>query len=108
MPFNFTIRIIGGPGVPAQFVPQGANPGDPLVVKVGDTVTWGNDTRVPHQPVPVDAGENSQAPHLSDQIEPLQSSSPTWVVPDGTEGMTIHYRCKLHDGETGMITVFAP
>jgi plastocyanin len=104
MPFDFTIRIIGGPGVPAQFVPQGANPGDPLVVKVGDTVSWGNDTKNPHQPVPVDADGNPQAPHLSDQIEPMQSSSPAWVVA-GIAGTTIHYRCKLHDGETGMITI---
>jgi len=99
MPFDFSIKIRGAPGQPAQFVPQGGNPGDPLTVKANDIVSWGNDTGETHQPAPIDNQHNllpvPPAPLLSNPIPPQQSSSPAWVVA-GASGTTIFYRCKSH------------
>jgi hypothetical protein len=98
MPFDFSIKIRGAPGQPAQFVPQGGNPGDALKVKAKDIVSWGNDTTDTHQPWPTDAQHNllpaPPVPSLSNPIPPQQSSSPAWVV-TGSAGK-IFYRCKTH------------
>jgi hypothetical protein len=108
MPFDFVIRIT------TQFVPQGAKAGEPLRVKVGDSVSWGNDTRETHQPWPTDADHNplpEPPTHFpSDPIPPMQSSRAPWVVPPLPVGIaeeTIHYCCKVHNEEIGTIIVTA-
>jgi hypothetical protein len=115
MPFDWSIKIRGTPGKPAQFVPQGGNLGDPLHVKRNDTVSWGNETDDAHQPWPTDPQHNLLSvppePLLSNSIPPQQSSSPTWVVagPSNTT-TTIFYRCKLHPEveEFGTIVIHDP
>ena len=97
MPFDFSVKISGPVGAPAAFIPQGGNAGDPLTVKVNDTVTWGNDTNVSHLPWPTDSQHNLLplpfAPELSQPIAGQQSSN-TWVVV-GKPGR-IDYRCAEH------------
>lgn len=98
MPFDFSIKIVGAPGQPAQFVPQGGNPGDPLKVKAQDIVSWGNDTQEAHQPCPTDAQHNilpvPPAPLLTEEIPAQQSSNPAWIVTG--KPRTLFYRCKTH------------
>jgi hypothetical protein len=110
MAFDWSIIIEGEGGAPAQFVPQGGNPGDDLQVKENDTVTWGNNTSEPHLPWPTDSQHNLIPlpfdPKLSQPIQP-DGSSNTWVVV-GQPG-TIHYRCATHPHaeEFGTITITA-
>ena len=98
MPFDYSIRIEGEPGAPARFVPQGGSAGEPLRVRVSDTVSWGNATDEGHQPWPTDAAHNllePPDPSLSNPIPPHQPSNPAWIV-NGGAGTTIYYRCKTH------------
>jgi plastocyanin len=109
MPFDFSIKITGAAGQAAQFVPQGGQAGGTLTVKVGDIVSWGNDTTEAHQPWPTDAQHNilsaPPAPLLTNEIPAQQSSNPAWVVA-GNAG-TVYYRCKTHPNrnEFGTITI---
>jgi plastocyanin len=111
MAFDFSIKIVGVAGEPAQFVPQGGNAGAALTVKAGDIVSWGNDTTEAHQPWPTDAQHNilpvPPAPLLTKEIPAQQSSSPAWVV-TGNPG-TVFYRCKTHPNrnEFGTINITA-
>ncbi len=119
MPFDFTIAIVGPPGGLADFVPQGGNAGDPLIMKAGDIVSWDNQTDDIHQPWPADAkgnplpdsvvGKSGKPNYLSDEIEPGESSRPAWVgkspikpVPGGS---MIYYCCKRHPQEVGRIEI---
>ncbi|MEN3375797.1 MAG: hypothetical protein V7604_1152 [Hyphomicrobiales bacterium] len=109
MAFDFSIKIVGAAGKPAQFVPQGGNPGGTLTVKASDIVSWGNNTTEAHHPWPTDAQHNflavMPATMLTNEIPAQQSSSPAWVV-TGAEG-TLYYRCKTHPdrNEFGTITI---
>lgn len=97
MGFDWSIKIEGAPGVAAKFVPQGGQAGDPLNAKVGDIVSWGNNTQETHQPWPTDSNYVLQPdppnPKLSDPIFQQQSSSPAWNVAGSG---TVYYRCKTH------------
>ena len=109
MPFDFSIKIIGAAGQPAQFVPQGGNAGSTLTVKANDIVSWGNDTTEAHHPWPTDAQHHflavTPATMLTNEIPAQQSSNPAWVVV-GKPGI-LYYRCKTHPhrNEFGTITI---
>ena len=128
---DWSIRIVSAAGGTSAFQPRvpGANPGDPLKAQVGDTISWGNDTTVTHQPWPTVGNTQSGAPvasnpagsplFFSQPIAAGNSSNPQYVVPGSipgptpgslavtlTAGSTIFYCCKNHPTERGRIVIF--
>jgi hypothetical protein len=103
MPFPLTVRIVGGPGFGA-FVPQGGGPGTPLVVRSGDSVSWGNGTPEPHLPWPVDPMTGQFLPHpfsplLAQPIPPFLPSAAVvfqFQLQPGAPPITVPYRCAVH------------
>jgi len=107
MPFNFMIRIDGLPNGPAFFIPQGGAPGRPLVIRVGDTVHWGNATNFPHLPWPTDdIGNFLAAPFAPQLSEPIPSGSSSAALTAVGTG-TFFYRCRVHylHDESGVIII---
>ena len=119
MPANeWNVRIVSI-GTTTAFQPRvpGGNPGDQLLAKAGDIVTWGNATNDTHQPWPLDANGNpvpaatpeSATPgYMSAPIPPNNSSTPQYVI-DGNlaAGTVINYCCKFHPTtERGSIKIF--
>jgi len=115
---DWSIRIVpvnpSNPAGPAQFEPQGEQPGQPLEVWTGDTVTWNNTTDAAHWPWPTDANyqplnvQRGTQPYMSDNIPATQGSRPTFNV--GSNVVLLHYYCKNHPGEQserGTINVIA-
>jgi hypothetical protein len=110
---DFSIRIRGT--IPAVFVPQGGNPGTPMLARAGDNISWGNDTQAKHQPWPtrengdllttaeVTGANNTN--FLSDVIPKKTPSSDWAVTPSTVTGKVIFYCCRLHEGEFGSIVI---
>jgi hypothetical protein len=113
------------------FEPDGRQPGDPLKVDRGESVTWNNDTNESHWPWPIDAQGNllsedealKRKLYLCDRIPAHQVSVPIYDVnPDfspqpppvpppphsNVPPPTINYVCRLHLQERGCIVVNNP
>jgi hypothetical protein len=114
---DLQIRIETTGSGSAAFLPQGGHLGGPLEARAGDNVRWRNMTDQEHQPWPADdkfvpLSEADVAPginFLSYPIPARQSGAaaysvvwpPNWPKPQ--TGNIIHYCCKLHPEEHGLI-----
>jgi hypothetical protein len=97
----------------AEFVPDinGAKPGDPLKVEVGDLVSWNNTSNNDeHWPwLCADATYQFVDPPpgnfylTTDKIAPRDSSP--YLAVTQPQGTTLYYCCKYHHNEHGRIVV---
>jgi hypothetical protein len=116
---DWSIKIVPS-GALAGFEPDvpGSHVGDPLQAQNADLISWNNATEKPHWPWAIDpatkepyataADAKAASMYLCDEVEPWQSSSPTFVTTAPKAGSTtIDYICHLHDGESGQIIIWA-
>ncbi|MEA2870430.1 MAG: hypothetical protein QOH67_406 [Hyphomicrobiales bacterium] len=89
---SIAFKVVDGKVV---LVPRGGNPGEPLKVARGATVTWNNLTKEIHHPVAI-----NPPGFITDQIAPDDVSDPGFVATK-----TITYECSLHPDEKGSIEV---
>jgi plastocyanin len=95
----WSITIVAGP---AAFTPQN------LFADPGDVVSFNNTTATVHQPYQIDStGVAAPVPLGGNLWLPIQpgDQSPAWTIPQLKSGTVIHYRCLLHPGEVGTITI---
>jgi len=103
---SWSIKIVKGKPCsfePDVYCPPGQTKPTVLTAETGDSISWDNQTSLPHQIV---SGEGDQQTQLTNRIPPRGSSgafSPQPLTPPAP--FTINYYCSLHRGETGTIEV---
>ena len=120
MPSIRIVELNGTTGFQPADIP-GGQPGDPVDVDRGASITWNNETNQPHWPWPVDAQGNllSEADaithnmYLCDRIPAGQVSVPICDVnpnfsPPDVPPPAVNYVCRLHRTERGSIVVRNP